>query len=396
MSLLASQAEVIKLGRVLGVEPGDLEFLGGASAESLRMLRESVTEHLLEEDRPFFRRLAQVFERVPTVIAAKIARSIDPMVVAGVAVEIQARRVVTLGQRLHTPFLADVCMHLDPRRARDAIRLFPVDLVVDVALELDSRDDLVTMSRFVDYVSDDTMLAVEEALHDESRLLRVAFLMESKNRVDHIFRMLPPERVQRMLVRVQEDPEGLLSEFLSLLIHVSYGFKRELGDILAAQDEELIDGYIRAVDQRGLWSDVLPVVAAMSDSSRARVVNLPALREKHLQANILRTAEESDMWGQVLLLITMMGEDNREAVARIMANTVSLDAATDAALIGEYWEVLLDLVARMPGDKHNEFAGIIRAIGDVDQHLYERIVARAEVHGISIANAATSHQPVAQ
>ncbi|TSD95320.1 hypothetical protein FOS14_18340 [Skermania sp. ID1734] len=384
MSRLAADAELVKLANLFGVDQSEVAFLSPLDAEPLRLLREAVAEHLLEEDRPLLRRLARIAERLPSRAGGWLATHISPVISAGIVVDIPARRGALLAKHVDPVLLADVCVHLDPRRARDLIQLLPVTKIVDIALELDSRDDFVTMSRFVDFLSDDTILAVEEAISDETRLLRIAFLMESKNRVDHIFRMLPSERIQRLLMRIQEDPEGLIAEFLSLLVHVSYGFKRELGDILAAQDDQLIDAYISAVDRRDLWADVLPVVSAMSPQSQERVVQLAPLRDEAVQANILRTADKFEMWGLVLPLVAQMGDENRSAVARIIAKMPesSMRVAVDAALIGEHWGILLNLVSRMPANKQAEFTGIVYGLGQVDPNLCERIINEAKALGI--------------
>jgi hypothetical protein len=389
---LATQAELVKLSTVLGVDTGELDFLSDIEAEPLRVLRDAITAHLVEEDQPLFRRLAQIVDRMPSSVAILLARYVGPIIAAGVIVEIPARRAAALAMRAPSEFLADACAYVDPRKARDMISLLPIEKVVDVALVLDSREDFVTMSRFVDFISDEAIVAVEEAIPDEGRLLRIAFLMESKNRVDHIFRMLPNERVQRMLARVQEDPNALLAEFLSLLVHVSYSFKRELGDIVAGQSEELLNAYILGAHEQHLWSDVLPVVAAMSPVSRQRVVNLPLLREHAVQLRLLQTADQCDQWGLVLPLIGLMADHGRQAVAMIMnemAGAVLADAV-DAALTGEHWDVLVDVVVRMNEHRQAEYDEIIARIATVDPHLGARVQSlTTAARGARVAPAAT-------
>ena len=68
-------------------------------------------------------------------------------------------------------------------------------------MELARRGDVVTMSRFVDFVADDAVRGVVEAIEDEAALLRVAFYMGSKNRMDHFFGMLPPKRLEALILR---------------------------------------------------------------------------------------------------------------------------------------------------------------------------------------------------
>jgi hypothetical protein len=128
---------------------------------------------------------------------------------------------------------------------------------------------------------------------------------------------------------------------------------------------------------------MLPVVAAMSEDARRKVVNLPILREPDVQASIIATADEHDLWGLVLRLVRLMDDANRAAVAGIVADRPrqTLEAAADAALMGEQWEALLDLVRSMPAPKQDEFVAIVRGFGEVDADLVGRIGRRAGAYG---------------
>jgi hypothetical protein len=388
MSRLASKAELDKLGRTLELEPEALAFLSDIPAEQLRALRVAVYERLFHEDRLAFKRLAALASRAPVGLTTALAqRVLGPAITGRVAGELTTERTLEAAMRVPTSFLADVCLHLDPRRTRDFIRQLPVDSVVAVARELIERGDYMTMSRFVDFFPDETIRAVVDATLDEAALLRIVFYMGSKNRLDHLLRILPPERLERLILRVEDDPEELLPAFLSVLIHVSYALKRELGDLAAAQEEEVLDGYVRGAHEQGLWADVLPVVASMSPVARQRVVNLAVLREPPVQESVVRAADEQGLWGVVLPMVQLMDDSNRDAVAAIVAAKPrdTLENAANAALMGEHWEVLLDLVRRMPASKQEEFAAVVRAFGEVDPDLVRRIAGRAEAHGIAVS-----------
>jgi hypothetical protein len=387
VSKLATEAELVKLGRMLELEPRALGFLGEVPAEQLRELRIAVHERVFQQDRVAFERLAAVATRLPTRLSLMLADRTGPVLAARVTAEMPAKRAAHVAARVSTGFAADVCLHLDPRRGRDLIRLLPVERIVDVARELVARGDFVTMSRFVDYLPDETIRAVEEAIEDEAALLRVAFYIGSKNRLDHLFRTIPRERLEAMMLRVQQEAAELLPAFLSLLVHVSYGLKRELGDLVAAQDATVLTGYVRATQELGLWPDVLPVVAAMSEGSRRRVVNLSVLGEPDVQRSIVHAADDHGLWGIVLPLVGLMDGANREAVAAIVASGQrdTLVKAADAALMGEQWEPLLDLVARMPAPKQKALAGVVAGYRAVDPELLSRLALRARDHGFAVS-----------
>jgi hypothetical protein len=346
-------------------------------------LRIAVYERLFEEDRPLFRRLAGVFARMPPGPSIALARRAGPLLSARTGAELTSRRSIDVVTRARVPFVADICVHLDPRRTRDLLRQLPVERVVAIARELAARRDYITMSRFVDFFSDEAIVAVADALDDEA-LLWVGFYIGSKNRLDHLLRTLPPERLERLVATVSGGSGELLQPFLSLLVHVSYGLKRELGDLVAAQDEAVLVTLVRAAHEQGLWVDVLPAVATMSDRSRSRVVNLPVLRERAVQASIVEDVDRHALWGILLPLVELMDSANREAVAGIVAERArgTLERAAQAALTGERWDVLLDLVAGMPPDKQRELGEIVAALGEVDPELARRIARQARDHGI--------------
>jgi hypothetical protein len=377
MSSLAIRAEVDKLSQTLGVESATLAFLLDVPSDQLRTLRVAIYERLYREDRVLFRRLAAFAAKLPPWLAVRLAQRFGPLVAARMTTEIVSRHAVQVAQRLPLAFAADVAANLDPRRAHDLLAQLPTARIVEIAGELTRRRDYITMSRFVEFLPEDAIRAVVDATEDEGALLRVAFYMGSKNRLDHVFRMLSRARMQRTILRVQEESAELLPAFLSLLIHVTYGLKRELGDLAASQDTSVLDGYIRATQEQQLWADVLPVVAAMSEPARRRVVNLPILRDPQVQESIVETADDRRLWGLVLPMVELMDDANRGAVAAILArkDASALEVAADAALMGEHWQALLDLVGRMPAAKQDEFAAIVRRYGDVDPDLVTRVLS---------------------
>ena len=385
MSRLGTQSEIDKLAVTVGVDAERLGFLAEVAPQELRSLRIAIYERLFDQDRVLFERLALAAARLPPRVAARLAeRAFGPLITARVAAELAPGPALAVAQSLSIEFFADVCGYLDPRRTRDMIARLPVDTIVPLAQELVRRGEHMTISRFVDFVTDEQTRAVVEAIGDEAGLLRIAFYMGSKNRTDHLFRTLPRDRIERMIQRVEEEPGELLPAFLSVLFHVSYALKRELGDIIATQNQSVLIGYVTAAQSQALWADVLPVVAGMSLAARTAVVNLDALADPDVQRSIVETTDARGLWGSVLPLIAMMGDDNRDSVAAIMSELSgeALRRACDAALMGEQWEVLLDLVRRMPEGKHRELAAIVASLGAVDPELVARICARGDQLGL--------------
>lgn len=231
MSRLAGEAELVKLGRALDVEPAALAFLDGMSPAELRRLRAAVHALAFDQDRVLFERLAVLVGPLPTWLIAILARRAGPLLTARVAGEMAPRRAAAVAARLPVAFRADVGAELDPRRAGDLIRSLPLGSVVDVTLELVARGDHVTLSRFVDLLPDETIATCMEAIDDEGALLRIAWFMSSKERLGQLFALAPRARRRLLVERVAEDPDGLWRPLASLIVHGGEPLRGELAGL---------------------------------------------------------------------------------------------------------------------------------------------------------------------
>ena len=86
MSRLASQAEVLKLARLLGTEPDTLGFLESQDATAIRALRERMTGVLYDDGKHLLQKVAAATKLTPTGISAVIAeKALGPLLCARVA-----------------------------------------------------------------------------------------------------------------------------------------------------------------------------------------------------------------------------------------------------------------------------------------------------------------------
>ena len=235
MSRLASEAELVKLGRALAVEPEALAFLDGVAATELRSLRAAVHALAFDQDRTLFERLASLVEPLPTRLTAMLAQRGGPLLTARVAGEMAPHRGAAVAARLPVAFRADVGAELDPRRTAELIRSLPVVRIVEVALVLVERGDHVTLSRFVDLLPDVTVGACMEAIEDEGALLRIAYFMSSKDRLGRLFGLTSHARRERLVECVADDPDGLWRPFASLLVHGGEPLRREFAELAQAR-----------------------------------------------------------------------------------------------------------------------------------------------------------------
>jgi hypothetical protein len=129
-------------------------------------------------------------------------------------------------------------------------------------------------------------------------------------------------------------------------------------------------------------------VAGLPDPHRCDHLRRVGIKRRHRE--VPRTTRPGPARDDVIRAIVDSVEDERKLLhaglpggAGIGAgrSQATLENAADAALMGEYWEPLLDLVRRMTQDRQEQFAAIVRSYGAVDPDLLGRIVRRAEEHG---------------
>lgn len=349
MSLeLARRAETLKLGRVLRVEPEQLAYLDTVDPKAIRALRERVSDQLFEGDRALFQRIVASNRLIPAGLAAIISeKALGPLLCARVSGLMPVDRAIEIANKLPTAFLARTCLLVDPHRARDLIRGFPVRRVTEIAKLLAGSGEHVAMARFVDSMSKEAIHACMDILGDE-QLLSIGFFVEEKSRLNEIVGWLDEERL-RSLVRTGAADAELRPQALSLMSEVDDRWKQRLGDIAVELGDEFIGNLAGVALEQNLWSALLPVVGMMSPSSQRRLLALPALRDDAMLVAILRAADRDNLWPALLPLLPLMDETSKK---RMAALAEQLDDATfpriaEAALSGGHIPALVGMLNDM-------------------------------------------------
>lgn len=300
MSRLVSQAERIKLEKLLDEAPESLAFMDRLSGEALGALRQQVIAVMFDDHAAMFERLAGAGKLLPARLQMLVAeKALGPMLCARVAGYSPVERAVAMAERMHVPFLADVAEQMDPRRVRPLLRGISLRRMHETTLELVRRDEVVVLGRFVDALPLDTIKALMTDLDDDEVLLRVAFFADDREHLAKVVRLLPEQRLQRIVGVARE--KKLYRETLALMFFVEPELSRELGDLVAGETgflEDLMDW----VAQQGLWLDALMVVNRMSEQARAAVLSLPLLGDDAVLRGLLDTLERDDGWDHLSAL----------------------------------------------------------------------------------------------
>jgi hypothetical protein len=356
---LDTAAEVLKLERLLGVGGGAFDFLDGVDAAELRILREKATDSLFDTGAATMARLAAAAKLLPSALVATIAeRSFGALLCARAAASVDPAKAIDVAKRLSPGFLADATIELDPRRVAAIIAGVPTRLVEPVASELGRRGEHVTMGRFLAFVPDPGIVAAMGALSDEA-MLRTAFVLEHKDRLDHAVGLLPADRLPGVLACASVN--DLWPEALDLLDNLSAETRGPIADVVASLDEDLVARLVRAVSEAGIWESLLPVVGTMSDAGRLRIAARPAFHDPAILAEIVEAAAASgEQWADLLPLIQALPEDVRGRAADLIALQ---DAAVVAGLIDAVralalWDTLLPVVRTMGEESRGRLAAM--------------------------------------
>jgi predicted HTH domain antitoxin len=355
---LERAAELTKLARLLGVEQKDLSYLERLPAESLREFRLQATDRLFDGDAGRLKRVAAASKLVPVPLTVKISQiAFGPVLCAATAGLLDPPHAVKIATRCPTSFLADITIHLDPRRAAGVIGAVPGDLVAAVAVELIERGEHVTTGRFVSYLSPRTLRASIDAIADDADLLRVAFVMEGKDNLDELIDIARHRLAGIVRTAYEQD---LWPEALDLIGHVSLATLAEIAEVTAAEGDEVLTALVRAAHENDAWDALLPVTAAMTPESLERFATLPAVREDEVLRRIVETAVSGPGWVALLPLTTRLPRDVRVKVAAQVAelDDATLERLATEAHESEHWDALLPIALAFDDDARRRLAGL--------------------------------------
>lgn len=318
MPSLAHYAEVQKLALLLGARPDDLPFLDKLDVVAIRTLRERTTAALFDADAHLFGRIATATKLVPAALSAVIAeKALGALLCARVAGQLPAERAVDIAKRLHTAFLADVCIEIDPRHVRDLIERMPVPRIVDVARELARRQAYIVMGRFVDCLPEKAMRAVLDALRDDEALLRIGLFVEDPAQLDTVIDLLSTDRLRNVVTVAVRHGAELWGEALALINAVGPQPRRRMAAIAAALDEEMIERMLALTQAQDLWAQLLPLIAEMKDAERERLAQAKGLHDDSVLAALIRATDTCDLWPKLLPLVARMDSSLQQRAAQV-------------------------------------------------------------------------------
>lgn len=341
MDALDRHAELIKLARLLAVEPEELAFLNEEAPAELREFREAATHSLFDDGRETFRRLAKLSRLLPIPLLARFTSAfVGPELAARVASEMDPKRAADLAIKLPTEFLAEVCLHLEPGRSREVIRGIPADRVAAITRVLLETKEYVCMARFVDVLAEPILRSMIGIIESKAHL-QIGFFVEDKAQLDTLVGLFDDTRLRGLIEAARE--KALWPQAIALMSHVSPDTCARIGNIAAGRSEATLNSLVRAAHRENLWALLLGIVGHMSVPGQRRVAQLEALGDEGVLEGIVTAAVDSEHWEVAIPLLSWLPIDRRERaleyalvqgvpIQEIVGTLISLPTAHPALL----------------------------------------------------------------
>lgn len=334
---LETRAEIIKLSRLLCRDEDTLAYLEAIPAAEIRLLREQITDVLFTAHGPALSRLATASRLLPIALVATIGEKVFGAVLsARIAGLLEPGRAVELAERLPVGFLADVAIELDPRRASDVIGRIPPEQIAAITRELIARNEYVTMGRFVGHLGTDSIVAAVTVM-DDVAVLRVAFVLESKDSLTDLVEVLPEDRRDGIVEAAATA--NLWPEVLDLLGHMTLAQRRDLVERAAAWDDgRTLEALLEAARSEGMWAELLPLVSLLPGEGRTRIAGIVGTLELDDDSvgEITTAVVENDLWEPVLIIADALRPEDLERVTARLAVPVAMMDPIERATIAAH------------------------------------------------------------
>lgn len=273
MTDIARHGELIRLARVVNDPSVSLACVDSLDVAQLRELREALSAQLFEDGRTVLKRVAAGAKLLPIGLVARVGEKVfRAMLCAQVAGLMPTKLALEIALRMPDAFLAEVSAALDPRRAGDVIAAIPADRVVAVARHMLAAGDFVTLARFCEFVSRETIGAVIDSIADELDLLHIAAYVERPGKLTELVEQLAPERTRAMIGALHAANGEHWIEALAVATNLDDAWKRRLGEIAASLPDDVVLALLGVADKHDVWSAAVPLLRAMNQDARNRAL----------------------------------------------------------------------------------------------------------------------------
>ncbi|MFC4127154.1 hypothetical protein [Nocardia rhizosphaerae] len=362
-TLRHTMAEIAKLARVLDVDPAELDFLTAQPASAIKAFRDQVSDEMSARDVLRMQRLAAAVKLVPKPIAALVAeKALGPALTAAVAGAVDPVRAVAIAESLSPKFLADATVLLDPKRAAEVIARVPDTMAAEVARELIERGDYLTMGRLAGAMPESVLWAALPQAAD-SDILQVGLHLEDSSQAERLLGMVT-DRVPGMVAAMYAEQKW--ADAISLLDIIGPAERARMADIVAQQEDEILDGLLTAVAALDAWDALLPVAADMAITGLQRLAQRPVMHDPDTLARVSDISLTQGLWLDLLPLVPHLDQAQQHSIAtRVLAEDD--DALRALILQGtSHAPTVLPLAVSIPGPSRTRVLTLLENLPELD------------------------------
>ncbi|WP_280341173.1 hypothetical protein [Nocardia neocaledoniensis] len=362
-TLRHTMAEIAKLARVLDVDSTELDFLATQPASAIKTFRDQVSDELSGRDVARMQRIAAAVKLVPKSVAALVAeKALGPALAAAVAGAVDPARAVAIAESLSPKFLADATVLLDPKRAAEVIARVPDTMAAEVAKELIDRGDYLTMGRLAGAMPESVLWAALPQAADRD-ILQVGLHLEDSSQAERLLGMVT-DRVPGMVATMYAEEKW--ADAISLLDIIGPAERARMADIVAEQDDEILDGLLTAVADLDAWDALLPVAADMAITGLRRLAQRPVMHDPATLARVSDISLTQNLWLDLLPLVPHLDESQQRHIAeRVLSEdddslrTLILDSTPEAPTV-------IPLALSIPGPSRTRVLTLLDALPELD------------------------------
>lgn len=307
---LETNAEIVKIARLLDADPAEIEYLDEISPEALRNLRRSLLDRFYGGTDEGIQRFAKIGNLLPAKVIAQLTKeAVGPVMAARIAGLIDPKQAAAVVSNLPAKYVAEIATHIDPRRVEPVIGRLPDETVEKIAKELIDRKEYVTMGQLTSFVSDDILNSSFQYASDEA-LLQVAFVTEDKSR---------------------------------------------LSDALAPQTDERITNIIKTAVFTKLWPEAVDLLTQLSDEQYLRVINLASQVDKRTMEKLVGSTIEPVLWQIMVPALAQMDDPTRAVQALLRGSNESIKGFSETIVGDGAWQDASELIEKLDEPTRADF-----------------------------------------
>ena len=292
MADILTRAQLSLLAALLQTDAANLTSLERLGADDLKALRSALSDALFDEQAEAFARVSKLAPLVPNALVVTVAhRAVPPEVagrVGGAVGLAHGDRAIGVLSGMKPAYLADAAPYVDPRVVPHFAPRLPAKLLIPAAKELLRRRDYLTASRFVEFATDDHIVAFEQAIDDDEGIILTGVLVSDTKVMNDIMRAAGPGRSLRMARTAAEGKPDVLAALLSLLNRIDPALaKPAVTELLGHSDVDVVVHVLEVAMAEGVVVEALELSAVLDGETRARLAGLEAWQ---------RIAREAESW----------------------------------------------------------------------------------------------------